>query len=153
MTYFDEMRPCLSPFGRLPASIIAYLHGRSVCKAMSGTLLVRAIMSHGGCHAQVKSSQVLNIKKARRFRVGLVLYKSLAVTYFHMGTPTLSSALSCFTSVFGMGTGGANSLWPPGITWCLLYRQANSGSKGFVAYAHPTYLGLYGQASRAISIG
>ena len=70
-----------------------------------------------------------------------------------MGTPTLSSALSCFTSVFGMGTGGANSLWPPGITWCLLYRQANSGSKGFVAYAHPTYLGLYGQASRAISIG
>ncbi len=34
----------------------------------------RAIMSHGGCHAQVKSPQVLNIKKARRFRVGLVLY-------------------------------------------------------------------------------
>jgi hypothetical protein len=74
VTYFDEMRPCISSFGRLPASIIAYLHGRSVCKAMSETLLVLAIMSHGGCHAQVNSPHVLNIKKARRFRVGLVLY-------------------------------------------------------------------------------
>ena len=27
---------------------------------------------------------------------------------------TLPSALSCFTSVFGMGTGGSSSLWPPG---------------------------------------
>ena len=31
-------------------------------------------MSHGGCHAQVKSPHVLTIKKARRFRVELVLY-------------------------------------------------------------------------------
>jgi hypothetical protein len=27
-------------------------------------------------------------------------FKSLAVTYFHMGTPTLSPALNCFTSEF-----------------------------------------------------
>ena len=48
--------------------------------------------------------------------IRVFLYKNLAVTYFHMGTPTLSSALSRFTSEFGMGSGGANSLWPPGIT-------------------------------------
>ena len=36
------------------------------------------------------------------------------MSYFHMGTPTLSSALSCFTSEFGMGSGGTSSLWPPG---------------------------------------
>ena len=42
--------------------------------------------------------------------------QSLAVTYFHMGTPTLSSALNGFTSEFGMGSGGSRSLWPPGKT-------------------------------------
>jgi hypothetical protein len=43
-----------------------------------------------------------------------VLIKSLAVTYFHMGTPTLSSALSSFTSEFEMGSGGSHLLMPPG---------------------------------------
>ena len=41
---------------------------------------------------------------------------TLAVTYFHMGTPTLSSAMTRFTSEFGMGSGGSMSLWPPGKT-------------------------------------
>jgi len=36
--------------------------------------------------------------------------KSLAVSYFHMGSPTLSSAQSGFTSEFGMGSGGSHSL-------------------------------------------
>ena len=33
---------------------------------------------------------------------------------FTWGDPTLSSALSVFTSEFGMGSGGTRSLWPPG---------------------------------------
>ena len=33
---------------------------------------------------------------------------------FTWGSPTLSSALSSFTSEFGMGSGGSHSLWPPG---------------------------------------
>ena len=38
----------------------------------------------------------------------------LAVTYFPQRlAPPVSSALKCFTSVFGMGTGGATSLQPP----------------------------------------
>ncbi len=32
------------------------------------------------------------------------------MTYSHMGTPTLPSALLCFTSEFGMGSGGATAL-------------------------------------------
>ena len=40
--------------------------------------------------------------------------RSLAVSYFHMGSPTLSSALNVFTSEFGMGSGGSRSLWLPG---------------------------------------
>ena len=36
------------------------------------------------------------------------------MSYFRMGTPTLSSALSGFTSEFGMGSGGSHSLLPPG---------------------------------------
>ena len=40
--------------------------------------------------------------------------KSLAVPYFHMAKATLSSALSSFTSEFGMGSGGSHLLMPPG---------------------------------------
>ena len=36
------------------------------------------------------------------------------MSYSRMVLATLPSALSCFTTVFGMGTGGSNSLWPPG---------------------------------------
>lgn len=45
---------------------------------------------------------------------GLSFFRSLAVSYSHMAIATLSSALCRFTSVFGMGTGGSNTLWPPG---------------------------------------
>ena len=38
--------------------------------------------------------------------------KKLTATYFHMGTPTLSSALRRFTAEFGMGSGGATLLEP-----------------------------------------
>ena len=34
------------------------------------------------------------------------------------GDPTLPSTLTCFTSEFGMGSGGTTSLLPPGKTWC-----------------------------------
>ena len=51
-------------------------------------------------------------KNPGSFEPGLC-YWSLAVSYSHMAIATLSSALSRFTSVFGMGTGGSNSLLPP----------------------------------------
>ena len=35
------------------------------------------------------------------------------MSYFHMGSPTLSSALSGFTSEFGMDSGGSHSLLSP----------------------------------------
>ena len=38
------------------------------------------------------------------------LIRSLAMSYSHMGTPTLPSALTRFTSEFGMGSGGTMSL-------------------------------------------
>ncbi len=100
VTYFDEVPPCTSPFGQLSLSIF-----------------VPDKMSHG----YHPDSRQVNPKPWDKkipgplCGPGIFLYKSLAVTYFHMGPPTLSSALSCFTSEFGMGSGGANSLWPPGI--------------------------------------
>jgi hypothetical protein len=45
-----------------------------------------------------------------------VFNRSLTMTYSHMGTPTLPSALNRFTSEFGMGSGGSNSLWSSGKT-------------------------------------
>ena len=41
----------------------------------------------------------------RAFLIG-----SLAMTYSHMGTPTLPSAQLRFTSEFGMGSGGTTAL-------------------------------------------
>ena len=41
--------------------------------------------------------------------------KSLAMPYFHMGKPTLSSAKRSFTVLFGMGRGGSISLLSPSI--------------------------------------
>ena len=39
------------------------------------------------------------------------LNRSLAMSYSHMGTPTLPSAQLRFTAEFGMGSGGATALW------------------------------------------
>ena len=36
------------------------------------------------------------------------------MTYSHMANATLPSVMCRFTSEFGMGSGGTNSLWPPG---------------------------------------
>ncbi len=41
------------------------------------------------------------------------LIRCLAMTYSHMGSPTLPSALRRFTSEFGKGSGGSISLWSP----------------------------------------
>ncbi len=44
----------------------------------------------------------------------------LAMTYSHMGNPTLPSALRGFTSEFGKGSGGSLLLWSPAQLVCLL---------------------------------
>ncbi len=45
--------------------------------------------------------------------VGGVWNNELAMTYSHMGNPTLPSALRGFTSEFGKGSGGSLLLWSP----------------------------------------
>ena len=57
---------------------------------------------------------IIRTKKIPGHKDRVLLVKSLAVTYFHMGSPTLSSALSSFTSEFEMGSGGSHLLMPPG---------------------------------------
>ncbi len=52
------------------------------------------------------------------------------MTYSHMGTPTLPSALLRFTSEFGMGSGGSKVLLSPDknfYTWMYLCRDAMDG--------------------------
>ena len=43
-------------------------------------------------------------------RIAFLLIGSLAMSYSHMGTPTLPSALLHFTSEFGMESGGSTAL-------------------------------------------
>ena len=49
-------------------------------------------------------------QKARLLGVGLFRIRSLAMSYSHMGTPTLPSAQLRFTSEFGKGSGGTTAL-------------------------------------------
>ena len=49
--------------------------------------------------------------------------KCLAMTYSHMASATLPSAQSRFTSEFGMGSGGTNSLWSPDKLVIVLNNQ------------------------------
>src|SRR6185437_15938927 len=87
---------------------------------------------------------------------------------FACGDRKLASALSCFTSEFGMGSGGSHSLWSPGkpvsLSRSTLRRYAVR--KVVVAYVclsvetsikepwfHTNHLRLYGQAARPISTG
>ena len=44
---------------------------------------------------------------------------------FTWGDPTLSSALSVFTTEFGMESGGSHSLWPPGKLASFPYRSTD----------------------------
>ena len=75
------------------------------------------------------------------------------MTYFHMGDPTLSSALSVFTTEFGMVSGGSHSLWPPGKPVNNLENVILE--RGMSRSKHPSKAAwvLYGQASRSISTG
>ncbi len=58
-------------------------------------------------------------KHPRSFERGC-LNNELAMTYSHMGNPTLPSALRGFTSEFGKGSGGSLLLWSPAqLVWIL----------------------------------
>ena len=61
--------------------------------------------------SEVPESRIRNNRKqkARSFERAF-LNRSLAMSYSHMGTPTLPSALLHFTSEFGMGSGGSTAL-------------------------------------------
>ena len=52
-------------------------------------------------------------KKPQPFLVGVSEIKAWQCPTFTWGNPTLSSALSSFTSEFGKGSGGSHSLLPP----------------------------------------
>ena len=53
-------------------------------------------------------------KSPNRFAIGLFCFIGcLAVSYSHMGSPTLPSALTRFTSEFEMGSGGTTLPLPP----------------------------------------
>ena len=68
--------------------------------------------THGYFPYSSKTTQQLKIKKPQHIVLGLC-YLNLAMSYFHMGNPTLSSALTGFTSEFEKGSGGSQSLLSP----------------------------------------
>jgi hypothetical protein len=62
----------------------------------------------------------LDVKKKPVEKISTGFWKkSLAVSYFRMKKIILSSALSVFTTEFGMDSGGTHSLWPPGNGYAI----------------------------------
>ena len=81
------------------------------------------------------------------------------MTYSHMGNATLPSALVCFTSEFGMGSGGSRPLWSSGKTddhwgtrWNVMLISFERGFRVALRYPQLSWV-LYSQAARAISTG
>ena len=71
---------------------------------------------HMGAVVVHSTTSIQNKKAPAAYAVGAVLFRSLTMTYSHMGNATLPSALVCFTSEFGMGSGGSRPLWSSGKT-------------------------------------
>ena len=66
------------------------------------------------------------------------LMVSLTMSYFHWKYNQLSSAIRCFTVLFGMGRSGTTSLW--------------SSGKGFARENHPVANALLGQKQSSVAI-
>ena len=96
-------------------------------------------------------------EKPRDLSTGLFVFNAWQCPTFTWGDPTLSSALCVFTSEFGMGSGGARTLWPPGKLAAWMKNHPDElGSDKDGATELPAYQSswvLYDQASRAISTG
>ena len=56
----------------------------------------------------------------------------------HGESPALPSALSGFTSEFGMGSGGSRSLWPPGKLVAAASSDATANTESVQAGMLPT---------------
>ena len=76
--------------------------------AKTGVLLIKR---HRQAH---KSPNITKKNPHTQISNGGFRIKAWQCPTFTWGDPTLSSALSSFTSEFGMGSGGSNSLLPPG---------------------------------------
>src|SRR5579863_7091835 len=71
------------------------------------------LLSHQ--HAKAVQRQKAEKEKARQsFDCRAFMYRAWRCPTFACGDRKLASALSSFTSEFGMGSGGSHSLWSPG---------------------------------------
>ena len=77
--------------------------------------------------AAARTFQADKAKTPISFETGVLGMVSLTMSYFHWKYNQLSSAIRCFTVLFGMGRGGTTSLW--------------SSGKGFAARAANSLLG------------
>ena len=97
---------------RLPCPTLLTASMRFALRAAFGSSKMLLHFCHMGIsHIQAKQQQ-LKIKKPQH-NVLRLCYLNLAMSYFHMGNPTLSSALTGFTSEFEKGSGGSQSLLSP----------------------------------------
>jgi hypothetical protein len=64
--------------------------------------------------AGCRSNPLINRQNPDRLRDRGFEWVSPAMSYFHWKYNQLSSALKCFTVLFGMGRRGSTTLWSPG---------------------------------------
>ena len=77
---------------------------------------LRKRLSHPTLFRVAQLYSAVNKKPLKELTFRGFVFRSLTMTYSHMGTPTLPSAILRFTSEFGMGSGGSKALWSSGKT-------------------------------------
>ena len=120
-------------FNFAPRELLSITQAKFLCKRLFRVLLKSFLKSvfqqaekRSGRSCR-KSNPFINSKNPGLFRnrgSGMV---SLTMSYFHWKYNQLSSAIRCFTVLFGMGRSGTTSLW--------------SSGKGFAARAANSLLG------------
>ena len=81
-------------------------------RSLPSTAAATSAWSQVGLQRYCHDTKVYSFTQQKRLsvRIAFLLIGRLAMSYSHMGTPTLPSALLHFTSEFGMESGGSTAL-------------------------------------------
>ena len=94
---------------------VCFMALMDAAKQNSGSSCRRTMLAHGTCRVNVQSIPQSKTKSLQKFW-RLLLYGESDDDLLSHGRTTLSSALFRFTALFGMGRGGARTLWSSDIT-------------------------------------
>ena len=110
--------------------VIGFLH-RSRCLPRLAELLVLPLFGRTADFHRIDTRALpgAQTKTPVSFETGVLGMVSLTMSYFHWKYNQLSSAIRCFTVLFGMGRSGTTSLWSSGKGFAARAANSSLGQK------------------------